>query len=102
MDLRAYIEKAAEKTEGQKALADLLGLTQQALTDAKSSRRGLPAYACVKLAQLIGEDERRVLAASELVTEKNPERRAVWLPFVQEIAQNALQKTARQVSNSIL
>lgn len=89
MELREMIERAAEKTGGQKELADKIGINPNNLTNAKRGERGLPTYACVKLAQLIGEDERHVIAASELVTEKNPERRAVWLPFVQEIATGA-------------
>ncbi len=39
------------------------------------------------MAQLIGEDELRIIAASNLITEKNPERRAVWLPFIQAAAE---------------
>jgi len=95
MDLKACIAEGAAKIGTQKALAERLGVTEQNLAAAKCGRRGLPGYACVKLAQLIGEDERRVIAASELVTEKNPERRAVWLPFVQEIAATAKSKTTR-------
>lgn len=95
MDLNGYITKGIDAKNGVIALADYLGVDRTNLASAKSGRRGLPAYACVKLAQLIGEDERRVIAASELVTEKNPERRAVWLPFVQEIATAATKKTAR-------
>lgn len=100
MELRDYIQRAAESLNGQKALAETLGLRPTQITDAKAGRIGLPAYACVKLAQLIGEDERRVIAASELVTEKNPERRAVWLPFVTEIAEAAKRTTARTVKGT--
>lgn len=102
MDLNAYISKGIEITGGVIALADRLSIDRTNLANAKAGRRGLPGYACVRLAQLIGEDERRVIAASELVTEKNPERRAVWLPFVQEIAANVRTQTVRKVQSSIL
>lgn len=89
MNLNSYITMGIEAKGGVIALAEHLGIDRTYLPRAKTGKHGLPNYACVKLAQLIGEDERRVIAASELVTEKNPERRAVWLPFVQEIAANA-------------
>jgi len=86
MDLKTYIESGLALKDDQTALAHALGINRDVLTHAKANRRGLPVFACVKLAQLIGEDERRVIAASELITEKDPERRAVWLPFVQDSA----------------
>lgn len=97
MELRAYISKGEDIKKSGKALADFLGVTAPDLSSAKAGRRGLPAYACVKLAQLIGEDERCVIAASELVTEKNPERRAVWLPFVTETADAMISENLRHV-----
>jgi hypothetical protein len=102
MDLNAYITKGIEIAGGIVALADHLHIDRTNLANAKAGRRGLPGYACVGLAQLIGEDERHVWAASELVTEKNPERRALWLPFVQEIAPNVRNQNARIGINSIL
>ena len=56
--------------------------TKSPITNAKAHRRGLPNYACVVLADLVGAERIEVIAASELVTEKNPEKREVWLPFV--------------------
>ena len=102
MKLKDYITKGIDAKHGVIALAEYLGVDRTYLPRARAGRQGLPGYACVKLAQLIGEDERRVIAASELVTEKTPERRAVWLPFVQEIAQNARQQTVQKVQSSIL
>ena len=52
------------------------------LTNAKAQQRGLPNYACVILAKLLGVPPIEVIAANELVTEKREERRAEWLPFV--------------------
>lgn len=102
MDLKGYITKGIGEAGTLTALAKQIGVMREALTASNGGKRGLPGYACVRLAQLIGEDERRVIAASELVTEKNPERRAVWLPFVQEIAQSVRTQAVRKVQSSIL
>lgn len=102
MDLKGYINKCIAEAGTLAALAKQIGVMREALTASNGGKRSLPGYACVRLAQLIGEDERRVIAASELVTEKNPERRAVWLPFVQEIAANVRTRTVRKVQSSIL
>lgn len=82
MELRDYIEAGIEKCESVVSLAKQLGQADTTITNAKAHRRGLPNYACVKLADLLGTERIEVIAASELVTEKNPERREVWLPFV--------------------
>ena len=94
MNLNDFIAKGIEKTGTIRELAKLLGQQPTSISEAKHGKRGLPAYACVKLAQMIGVSEMAVLAASELATEKNPERRAVWAPFVQEIAANATTRIA--------
>ena len=82
MDMRELIEAGNEKAGEQKALAALLGINPIDLAQAKAGRRKLPAPACFILAQYIGIDPARVIAASELVTEKNEERRKVFYPFV--------------------
>lgn len=102
MDLKTYIATGENTAGGTKALAEHLGVGPTDVSNAKAGRRGLPDYACVILARLIGEDPIRVIAASELVTEKKEERRKVWLPFVQEIASNAASKGARNGVISIL
>jgi hypothetical protein len=61
---------------------EIFGQNPNAVRDAKGHRRGLPNYAYVKLADLLGTERIEVIAASELVMEKKPERREVWLPFV--------------------
>jgi hypothetical protein len=86
MKFKTYIERAEKTAGSQTALAALLGQSPSRLRDAKSGQRGLPVAVCYQIAELIGEDERYVVAASELVTEKKPERRAILLPFVRGIA----------------
>ena len=82
MELKNYIEEGIEKCGTAAALARHLHQNANALRDAKRHRQGLPNYACVMLADLLGVERIEVIAASELVTEKNPERQKVWLPFV--------------------
>jgi hypothetical protein len=83
MELREYIEAGIERFGTAVALAKVLDQNVTALRNVKAHRQGLPNYACVKLADLLGVERIEVIAASELVTEKNPERQKVWLPFVQ-------------------
>lgn len=81
MELRALIEQAEQQTGGRRQLATSIGLNANALTNAKHGRTGLPDFACFQLAKLLGIDPAIVIAASALVTEKNPERRAIFTPF---------------------
>ena len=84
MELRDYIEAGIEKMEDGTAvsLAKHLGQNPNAVRNAKAHRQGLPSYACALLADLLGVERLEIIAASELVTEKNPERREIWLPIV--------------------
>lgn len=89
MQLREMIEKAAELSNGQSNLAKVIGVHPEALTAAKAGKRGLPAHACGKLAEILGIERWTVLSASELVTEKNEEKRAYFAPFVQDLPRKA-------------
>lgn len=82
MELKEMIEEAARKVGSQKLLAAKIGETEQNLTGAKAGRRGLTNTACGKLAEVLEIDRWAVVCASDLVTEKNEERRAYLLPFV--------------------
>ncbi len=82
MELKNYIEEATKLIGTVAKLAKALGVAPTTISDAKAHRRGLPVYACFKLAALLNVDKGDIIAASELVTEKDPERRAVFLPFV--------------------
>ena len=89
MELREMIETATKVTGDQTALAKMLGMPRNNLTDAKAGRRGLPEVACGKLAEILGIDRWTVIAASALVTERNPEKRAYLAPFVLELPRKA-------------
>lgn len=87
MELREMIEAATKLVENQKLIAKVIGVAPNSLTDAKAGRRGLPASACIKLAKILEIDPIAVIAASELVTEKNAEKRALFAPFVLNLHQ---------------
>lgn len=83
MELKDYIESGIAKCGTAVTLAKFLGQNPNAVRDAKAHRKGLPVYACVKLAELIEVSPMEVIAASELVTEKKEERIAIFRPFIQ-------------------
>ena len=84
--LKELIERAEKAAGGQKQLALKIGQSESNIRGAKAGVRGLPVYACVMIADLIGEERITVIAASELITEKKEERRKVWSPFVKHAA----------------
>ncbi len=98
MELRNYIELGIQKAGSVIALAKHLSQLDTTITNAKAHRRGLPNYACVMLADLLEVERIEVIAASELVTEKNPTRREVWLPFVLAAEARQLAETAEKTA----
>lgn len=78
MELKQLIERAEKIAGTQIALGEMIGQNPSTIRSAKAGIQGLPAYACVLIADLIGEDEIVVIAASELTTEKHASRRAIW------------------------
>ena len=79
MTLSDFITKGIESAGGVIALAEKIGVGRTNIPNAKAGERGLPNVACVKLAKLIDADPLAVIAASELVTEKDEKKRAEWL-----------------------
>lgn len=75
MDMKKYIEMGEKAAGSQLKLAEYLGQFDTAIRRVKRGKAGLPNPLCIKLAQLIGENPLDVIVASELVTEKNAERR---------------------------
>lgn len=84
--LKDMIERAEKAAGGQKKLGLKISQSPSTLRNAKAGQQGLPSYACVMIAELIGEDETAVIAASELVTEKKPERRTFWEKKLERLA----------------
>ncbi len=102
MELRELIEQAAKIAGNQVALAKVIGIHPGVLTEAKAGRRGLPEVACGKLAELLGIDPWTVVAASALVTEKNPDKRAYLAPFVRDLPRKAAAWAIASVSAATL
>ena len=86
MELKNLIEKAEKTAGSQKALGLMIGQSPSALRSAKAGLIGMPIYACVMIAELIGEEDTVVIAASELVTEKKTERREFWEKKLETLA----------------
>lgn len=86
MEQRDYVKAGIETKGSLAALARHLEQSEGALRNARNHIQGLPVYACVSLAKLLDVPPMEIIAASELVTAKTEERRALFLPFVQAAA----------------
>lgn len=91
MEQRDYIEQGVAVKGSLAALGRFLDQGESPMRSARNHKCGLPVYACIKLAELIGVTPLEIIAASELVTEKREERRAVFLPFVQQMGRHSHQ-----------
>jgi len=78
MNLRDYIEMGEMEAGSQVKLAEFLMMNPANIRNAKRGTQGIPDAMCIKLAKLIKVTEIEVIAASNLVTEKNPERRKIF------------------------
>ena len=68
-----------EKKAGKQAeLAKYLNVRYTTIGLVKSGKRGLPEALCIKLADYIGVNPLQVIAASNLITEKDEERRKIF------------------------
>lgn len=86
MELKELIERAEKAAGSQIKLGLRIGQNPGNIRAAKAGIKGLPDYACVIIAELIGEEPIVVIAASNLATEKKEERREIWRPFVARAA----------------
>jgi hypothetical protein len=78
MKLKFFLETGEKTMKTQRALAKYLEQDDSVLRAAKAGKRGLPDYTCIKLADLIDAPRLEVIAASNLATEKNEERRKLF------------------------
>ena len=78
MEMKTYIEMGEKKAGKQTELGRILGIKENYLRNAKSGRAGLPDAICIKLADYIEVNPLQVIAASNLVTEKDEERRKIF------------------------
>lgn len=78
MELKNYIEKAEKKAGSQIKLAEMLGITTSYIRNVKAGKRGFSTDMCIVLADYIGADRLEVIAASNLVTEKDERKRKIF------------------------
>ncbi|ALQ52061.1 helix-turn-helix domain-containing protein [Nitrosomonas ureae] len=75
--MKNYIEKAERKAGKQTELANMLGITASYIRMVKAGKKGFPIETCIVLADYIGADRLEVIAASNLVTEKDEKKRKI-------------------------
>lgn len=98
MDMKNFIEMGSTKAGSNKALAKILGQSEVALCEAKVGKRGLNDAVCIKLADFINANRIEVIAASNLVTEKDEERRKIYEScFKNNVVEILHKKTYKQV-----
>ncbi|SFI45401.1 helix-turn-helix transcriptional regulator [Nitrosomonas sp. Nm34] len=78
MNIKTFIEMGEKKAGKQIELAKMLGVTDSYLRTVKTGRNGLNDAVCIELAKYIEVDPLEVIAASNLVTEKDERRRKVF------------------------
>lgn len=78
MEMKTFIEMGEKRAGKQIELARILGIRDTTLRLAKSGKMGLPDAICIKLADYIEANRLEVIAASNLVTEKDEERRKIF------------------------
>jgi transcriptional regulator with XRE-family HTH domain len=86
MNLRELIDQARQPNETQKELAARLGINYKALNDAYNGKRGIPNEIALELAQILQMPLEPVIAASELITQKDETKRAKWRPYLERRA----------------
>jgi|GEM_PF-1314218 len=90
MNMKTYIERGERKAGKQVELARILGIRDSYIRNVKLGRCGLPDAVCFELARYIGEEIDNVVAASNLVTEKDERRRKVFENHLKKSGENAL------------
>ncbi|MDP1549425.1 MAG: helix-turn-helix domain-containing protein [Nitrosomonas sp.] len=78
MEMKNYIERAEKKAGKQIELAKMLGISDAYIRMVKSGKRGFPDDICIQIADYIGADRLEVIAASNLVTEKDEKKRRIF------------------------
>ncbi len=76
-EMKEYIELGEKRAGKQIELARILGISDGYIRLIKTGKKGLPVASCIKLADYIGADRLEVIAASNLVTEKDEKKRKV-------------------------
>ncbi len=77
MEMKKFIEQAEAKAGKQTELAKMLGVSASYIRLIKAGKNGLSIDMCIVLADYIGADRLEVIAASNLVTEKDVKKRKI-------------------------
>ncbi len=85
MELSEIIEKAKLRANitSDYALAKVLGIERQVVSDWKKNKRHPSVDEAVKLATLAGIEEIRVIAEIEMRTTKNEKKKEFWKHFIE-------------------
>lgn len=78
MNMKNYIELAEKKAGKQINLANMLNVSTSYIRMVKAGKKGFSTDMCIELARYIGEEEIKVVAASNLVTEKDERKRKIF------------------------
>lgn len=97
MQMKNYIELGEKKAGKQAELAKVLGISDAYIRAVKRGSRGLPDVTCIRLADYIEVDRLEVIAASNLVTEKDEEKRKIFESCFQKVASVAAIATVTSV-----
>jgi hypothetical protein len=89
-EFKEYIARGEKKAGKQTELSKILGISEAYIRTAKTGKRGLPIPICIILARFIEANELAVIAASDLVTEKDEGKR--------KILKSCFEKTNRAAS----
>lgn len=102
MDIKTYLEIGEKKAGKQIELARILGIRDSYIRNVKTGRCGLPNAACYELAEYIGEEVGNVIAASNLVTEKDERRKKVFEDYLKRSGEHAMRMIIGGLVISIL
>ena len=78
MKINDYLETAEKKAGKQIELARILGISDRYIRMVRDGKRGFPDDICILLADYINADRLEVIAASNLVTEKDEKKRKIF------------------------
>ena len=90
MKIKIFIEIAEKKAGKQIELAKILGITDAHIRMVKSGKRGFSDDVCIQLADFIEADRLEVIAASNLVTEKDENKRKIFESCFSKVANFAV------------
>ncbi|MBS0356653.1 MAG: helix-turn-helix domain-containing protein [Proteobacteria bacterium] len=92
MDMSKVIDEAkkALDVESDYALAKKLDIPNPRISEYRSGKARPDAYACARLAEVLGMDPFELLAQVEAATEKNEGRRAYWTKVAAKMATTSL------------